>query len=256
MRILIIEDEKAATTRLCNQIRTIRPEYMIAGCIDSVESAVAWLTVNAPPDLIFLDIQLSDGLSFNIFERVRIQVPVIFTTAFDSYAIKAFELNSIDYLLKPVNPDQLEQAIRKYEMLNQRVQPSWEVNQLSELVESIRKGKEVYKSRFLVPQHNGYVPVLAKDIAYFMAEDNTITITTFNGEKLGYHYSLDRLEKELDPRFFWRANRAFIISVQSVKRAHNYFNYKIKLELFPESAREVIISRSKVTDFKSWFNKG
>lgn len=254
MHILIIEDEKAAATRLRNQIRAIRPSYQVAGCADSIETAVEWLRTEVAPDLIFLDVQLSDGLCFKIFEQVKISVPVVFTTAFDAYAIKAFELNSIDYLLKPINPGQLEQAIRKFESFNQTVRATICEDQMLQLIAAMRKEKEIYKSRFLVPQRDGYIPVLTKDIAYLMSEDNNLTITTFTGEKYVYHDSLDRLEKELDPVVFWRANRSFIISAQAVKKAHNYFNYKIKLELYPESKKDVLISRNKVTAFKSWFN--
>lgn len=254
MHILIIEDEKAAATRLCNQIRAIRPSYQVAGCADSIETAVEWLSTEATPDLVFLDVQLSDGLCFKIFEQVKISVPVIFTTAFDAFALKAFELNSIDYLLKPINPGQLEQAIRKFESLKQPVNSKIIENQMLQLIATMRKEKEMYKSRFLVPQRDGYVPVLTKDIAYFMSEDNNLTITTFTGEKYIYHDSLDKLETELDPVVFWRANRSFIISAQAVKKAHNYFNYKIKLELIPGSQKDVLISRSKVTAFKNWFN--
>ncbi len=253
MNVLIIEDEKAAATRLINQVKGIRPGYTILGCLDSIESTIDWFNRHPQPELIFLDIQLSDGISFEIFEKVKVNVPVIFTTAFDSYAIKAFELNSIDYLLKPINIEKLSQALQKFEsnqgLFANGIHGKALLNQLSSFI----SGKEPYKTRFLIPQHDGYIPVMAYDIAYFHSNNKYVTITTRDNMKYVFRYSLDKLEQELDPVTFWRANRSFIVSDTAIKKAHNYFNYKIKLEITPPSDKDIIISRNKVAEFKEWY---
>ncbi len=255
MKILIIEDEKAAATRLINQLKELKPGYSILDCIDSIEGAIEWFGQNPFPDLIFLDIQLSDGLSFNIFEKVKVNVPVIFTTAFDSYAIKAFELNSIDYLLKPINIEKLSQALFKFESTQGLLFSGASGNNIFAQLSNFIAGREPYKSRFLIPQHYGYLPILSNDIAYFHSESKNITITTQENKRYTYRDSLDNLEKELDPNIFWRANRAFIISDKAIVKAHNYFNYKIKLEIMPPPESDVIISRGRVGEFKQWYGK-
>jgi len=254
MDVLIIEDEKAAAKRLINQLAEIRHDYRVLECIDTVEYAINWFNANPLPDLVFLDIQLADGTCFEIFEQVRSEIPVIFTTAYDSYAIKSFELNSIDYLLKPVSIDKLSRALDKFDTLQDYFQknlPSTEIiNKLSAFITN----KKPYKSRFLIPQPDGYLPLLTDDISYFYFESNKVYIISKTGEKYNFNYSLDRLEKELDPNLFYRANRSFIVSVSSIKKIHNYFNYKIKLELMPSSRKELIISRLRVNGFKKWYN--
>ena len=255
MNVLIIEDEKSAALRLVKQINELRPDYKITASLDSIESAVEWLSQNSHPDLIFLDIQLSDGLSFAIFEKVKIKVPVIFTTAFDAYAIKAFELNSIDYLLKPVSSEQLSRALDKFESIKEIYQTNTLEDKLVSMLQVVQnKQREPYRERLLIPQHDGYIQVLTEDVAYFYVENNCVYIVTRSNETHTLHYSLDKLEEELDPAVFYRANRSFIVSAGCVKKAHNYFNYKMKLEVIPKTTKEIIISRQKVSDFKKWFN--
>ena len=254
MNIVIIEDEKASYNRLSSQIKELNPEYEVIACIDTVESAIKWFTENPLPELIFLDVQLSDGVCFEIYEKINIEAPVIFTTAYDNYTMKAFELNSIDYLLKPVNIDKLSHSLDKFKTMKNLFKAGSFENQIQYFLNNQKWGQKPYRLRFLIPQYDGYIPILVEDVSYFYAEDNYIIITTKKGGKHSFHYSLDKLEQELDPDFFWRANRSFIISANSIKKAHNYFNYKIKLELVPETSKEVIISRKKVHDFKLWFD--
>lgn len=254
MKILVIEDEKAAATRLVNQIKTLKPNAVILDCIDSVESAIKWFNRNPNPDLIFLDVQLSDGLCFEIFESLYINIPVIITTAYDEYAIKAFELNCVDYLLKPISVEKLSQSLHKLEstkklFYSENTERSF-INRLTEYL----SGKEPYRSRFLIPQHDGYVPIMAEEIAYFSFDSKSVIITTHENTKFNFRYSLDKLENELDPSVFWRANRTYILSDKSIVKVHNYFNYKLKLELSPLPDFEVVISRKRVSEFKDWYN--
>ena len=254
MNILIIEDNKVACDRLIKQINELRPDYVILECIQNIDSAIKWFISNPEPDLVFLDVQLTDGTCFEIFKETSISAPVIFITAFDEYTMKAFELNSIDYLLKPVNIDKLSAAFMKFEKMKDIFGKSVNENQILNMFNSLQLNQQPYRLRFLVPRGDGYYPVLTKHISYFYAEDNCIFIVTKNNEKFSIHYSLDKLEKELNPKIFWRANRSFIVSAESIVKAHNYFNYKIKLELEPKAIKDVIISRKKANDFKAWFN--
>lgn len=254
MKYLIIEDDELEARRLMSMMKKIRPSAIFTSCLISVESATNWLKINPNPDLIFLDIQLADGNSFEIFENFELNIPVIFTTCFKKYALNAYQLNSIDYLVKPINIDKLLQAILKYESMNSLYTSNNYEDRIINTLSNYMFKKEPYKSRFLIPHHNGYLPVHTSDIAYFYAEDNCTMIKTKDNKVYGFHTSLDKLEKELDPDIFWRANRSFIVSVYSVKKAHNYFNYKVKLELVPKTPKDVVISRNKVSEFKQWFN--
>jgi DNA-binding LytR/AlgR family response regulator len=254
MKYLIIEDDELEARRLVSLISKLRPLSKITSCLISVESAIEWLGKNPNPDLIFLDIQLSDGVSFEIFETIELKIPVIFTTCYEKYALSAFRLNSIDYLIKPVCIDKLLQAIIKFESMQNIFNPDFNEDKVINLVDKYVLKKESYKSRFLIPHHDGYIPVFANNIAYFYAEDNCIMIKTKDSQVYGFHSSLDKLEKELDPEVFWRANRSFIVSVSSVKKAYNFFNYKVKLELMPATSKDVVVSRNKVSEFKRWFS--
>lgn len=253
MNVLIIEDEKAAAVRLKNQISTLKPEIKILECLDSVENAIKWFNQNPTPDLIFLDIQLSDGLSFDIFEQVEINTPVIFTTAYDEYAIKAFELNSIDYLLKPIHIDKLSLSFQKLESTQELYSSGLTEHSFLNQLSSYLSGKELYRSRFLIPQPDGYVPVMAGDIAFIHMDNKCVIITTHKNKKYCFRYSLDKLEQELDPSLFWRANRTYIVSDKAIVKVHNYFNYKLKLEINPSPETDVVISRKKVSEFKNWY---
>jgi DNA-binding LytR/AlgR family response regulator len=254
MNILIIEDEKAAATRLINQVITINPDAHILDCIDSVESAIKWLNRNPNPDLIFLDVQLSDGVCFEIFEKVQVNSPVIMTTAYNEYAIKAFELNSIDYLLKPISIEKLAQSLQKLETIKNLFYSETLGHSFIVRLTKYINGKEAYRSRFLIPQHDGFVPVMIDDIAYFSTDSKNVIITTHKNTKYAFRYSLDKLEEELEPNTFWRANRTYILSDKSIVKVHNYFNYKLKLELSPNVDADVVISRKRVSKFKEWYN--
>lgn len=255
MNILIIEDEELAANRLIKLIKEIDDNINIIDVIDSVELAIDWFQQNEHPELIFLDIQLSDGLSFNIFKNVEVNSPVIFTTAFDEYALKAFEVNSVDYLLKPIDQAKLEQSIEKYKKVKQSFTKN-EINfDTKKLLKALQKNEQEYKTRFLVNKGSSLIIIDIEEIAYFFTEDKLVFIITHNHKKYSINSTLDKVEKELEPRIFYRVNRQYLVSVQSIKEIHNYFKYKLKLKLIPiPESDDIIISKSKCTDFKNWIS--
>lgn len=247
MKIVIIEDEAPAARRLANLVKECRPGVEIIGQFDSVETAAGWLGENPAPDLAFMDIQLADGLSFEIFETVKISFPVIFTTAYDEYALKAFKVNSIDYLLKPIDKTELARALDKFDGLKKQPGNSADI---SELLKSFNKPQ--FKTRFLVKQGQRLIPISTEEIAYFFAEDKLVFLVTAQRNKYAVDYTIEQLESQLDPQKFFRANRKVITSVQAVKDIHLSFNGKLKIYLKPDFSEEVFVSRERAADFKAW----
>lgn len=249
MTILLIEDEYHAANRLTGLIHAIRPQANILATIDSVEDAVEWLQTHRMPDLLFLDIQLADGLSFDIFTKVEITVPVIFTTAFNDYAIRAFKLNSVDYLLKPVDEDELDTALQKFERFYQKPQ-TYDTHTIERLLHSLTR--EDYAKRFLVKtgQQLTYVPT--EDIAYFYSDSSLTFFRTLRNQKHLVDHTLDQVETMLDPKYFFRINRKMIIRVESIQKVANYFNSRLILEVNPSMEFDAIVSRERVKDFKTW----
>jgi DNA-binding LytR/AlgR family response regulator len=249
MKVLIIEDEHLVAKDLENILKRIEPGAQILPVISSVEAAKRWFASNTLPDLILSDIQLSDGISFDIFENLHLSCPIIFTTAYDDYAIRAFKLNSIDYLLKPIDSKDLQAAITKYKSLSTE-------NVLAEQLKSLMTGwnqqpQKKYKERFLTLHRNTLVPVMQQDIAYFH-KDELIHLQTVNNEKLiCEHQTLDEIEGLLNPEIFFRVNRQFIIHIQSVgriKTTHKGLTVQLKAPF----NTEIDISREKATAFKKW----
>jgi DNA-binding LytR/AlgR family response regulator len=254
MKILIVEDEQAAARRLKNVILSIDPTVSIMNTIDSVEDAIEFLSGGNIPDLIFADIQLSDGICFEIFRKVRPRSAVIFTTAYDEYALEAFKVNSIDYLLKPINESDLKRSLEKYNAMKTTFGGANE-DRLSDLLKRLDHGEKSYKSRFLVKSGNSLKPVSSQDIAYFTIDSQLVFLVDRNGKRYLVESSLDDIEKLVDPGDFFRINRQMIVSLTSVKSIHSYFNSRLKLDLVPEYADDVIVSRMKVGDFKNWLEK-
>ena len=255
MNILIIEDEQLASKRLIKLIKAIDDAVNIIDVIDSVESSIEWFQNNEHPDLIFLDIQLSDGLSFNIFNKVEVNSSVIFTTAFDEFALQAFELNSVDYLLKPIDESKLKISIQKYK----KVKQSFNKNEINfdskKLLQALQKKEPKYKTRFLVNKGSSLIVIDIEDVAYFYTEDKLVFIITNDNKRYSLNTTLDKLEKELEPQKLYRANRQYLVSVQSINEIHNHFNYKLKLDLVPKpESEDVVISKLKVSDFKNWIS--
>jgi len=249
MRILIIEDEKPAAQRITKLVQGLDKTIEIIEIIDSVEDTIAWFETNQMPDLAFMDIQLADGLSFDIFKGVEVTCPVIFTTAYDEYALEAFKVNSIDYLLKPIDPKALDRAWQKYQTL--KGNSNSDILGLLEAFKSQREQKK-YKERFLVKKGDGFKYVKVDDIAYFYAEEGLIFIKTFEDERYIIDEKMNQLETGLNPRNYFRINRKLIISDQSVDEISNYFNNRLKLMIKPSFAEEVIVARDRVSGFKDW----
>lgn len=249
MQVLIIEDEKPAARHLSSLLRQLRPQIAVLDVLDSVKGAVGWLQTFPQPELLFVDIQLADGLSFDIFSKLKQSPPVIFTTAYDHYALQAFKLNSVDYLLKPIDRTELQQALSKFE----QSRSPFNMELLEQLRQSIHQPK--FKERFLIKlgQQLHYLPVT--EIRYFYSEDGLVRLVQQDGKKHQVDYTLDQLENLLSPDYFYRINRKFIIHLEAIHKIHLYFNSRLKLELHPSSEDEVIVSRDRVTNFKNWLDR-
>lgn len=253
MKILIIEDERPAASRLTKMIKKERGSAEIIEVIDSVETAVKWLGTFETPELIFMDIQLADGISFDIFKQVKVEAPVIFTTAYDQFMLKAFKVNSVDYLLKPIDPEELKAAIEKYEKIYHQEEPSYDSSVIERLVNSI--AQKDYKERFLVKIGQQLTYVSVDDIAYFYSEEGMVHAKNNAGKQYILDYTLDQLEKLINPKYFFRINRKFITRLNSIHKIHTYFNSRLKLELLPRIDMDIIVSRDRVNDFKNWLDQ-
>ena len=207
---------------------------------------------NPHPDLFFMDIQLADGLCFSIFEKVEIKSMVIFTTAYDNYAIRAFKVNSIDYLLKPFKEKDLETAIEKYENFSIASVQEYDTGSYSEIMDAIRSSEKKYRQRFLVSKGAAYYKLSVDEVAYFYSENRITTAVTFNRQNYIVDFSLDALEEELSPESFFRLNRQVLINIRSLEKIENYFGGKLKVRLNPPLEEGVMVSRLKAADFKNW----
>lgn len=255
MKVLIIEDEPYAQNELKRLLINSGFDISVLDCIDSVEDSVLWFKSNDSPELVFMDIQLSDGLSFEIFKQIELTTPVIFTTAYDEYAIQAFKVNSVDYLLKPIKQNELNDALKKFETLDKQIrnnQPVFDLNQIQQL---LNIQQTVYKSRFIAKVGDQIKHIDVKDVAYFRAEDNEVFLVTNNDNKYIIDYSLDQLSGVLNPNEFFRANRSYIVTIDSIKKISKYFNSRLHLELTPQTEDTVLISRVKVSEFLKWMDK-
>ena len=249
MNILIIEDENAAARRLEKLVSEVAPEARVIDRLDSVEGAVMWLKNNPQPDLILLDIHLADGSSFEIFQHVQITAPIIFTTAYDEYALQAFKENTIDYLLKPIKVNELEAAIDKYQRLYKPQQTDFK-----RLADSMMKeGGNSYLRRMLIRFSNSFKLVDMSDVGYFYTKDKiTFLVVRSSGKRFPADYPLDKLETMLDPDNFFRINRQFIININAIKEMHPYSKSRVKVDLEPNCDLETIVSTERSSEFKRW----
>jgi DNA-binding LytR/AlgR family response regulator len=254
MKVVIIEDEPLAQKELKRILQNSPYSVEVIKCIDSVEEAIEWIPLQSDIDLMFFDIQLSDGLSFEIFEHIEINAPIVFTTAYDEYAIRAFKVNSIDYLLKPVKQDELNAALNKFENLSKPAGDSKNL-QLSQIQELLQLNQKRYKTRFLCRIGDQISYVNTEDIAYFKAEDNEVLLVTNDNHKYFINHSLEQLSDYLNPYHFYRINRAYFVHLSAIKKMSKYFNSRLLLKLEPETEGEVLISRAKVNDFLNWIDK-
>src|SRR5512138_522832 len=252
MKVVIVEDEEFAVRRLQAMIHTFDPSVEVMASLESVADAVEWFRTNPEPDLIFLDIHLDDGLGFTIFEKVKVTAHIIFTTAFDEYAISAFKLKSIDYLLKPVMQEDLNNAILKYKDWQGSKRQSIDIEALYDLI-SVRTTS--YKTRISLTVGQKIKTIEVKDIAYFYSEEGITFLVTKDKSEYPLDPSLDKLTEELDPANFFRINRQFLISLHSIANVHIFPKSHLKLDLIPPSRKETFLSIDKVTAFKEWLNK-
>ncbi len=256
MNILIIEDETYAQQELIRLLRQTGRDIEVLACLDTVSASVRWLKDNHQPDLVLLDIQLADGLSFDIFNQVKMQSPVIFTTAYDEYAIEAFKLNSIDYLLKPVKLEELKAAMDKLDSFQQQFAKGngplldGQLDMIREMLSGAG-----FKSRFLARLGDQVNSVKLEEIAYFKAEDNVVFMVLNEGKRLIIDHSLEQLEGMLDPSVFFRLNRSYLAKIDSIRKAHKYFNSRMLVELSPDAGEKVLVSRIKVKAFLDWMEQ-
>lgn len=244
IKIVIIEDEKPAVEKLKQLLSNTGENISIVNILGSVEDSVNWLSNNPAPDLILMDIQLSDGISFEIFESVDITTPVIFTTAFDAYAIRAFKVNSIDYLLKPIDPELLHNAIRKYK-------DHYSVEKTDRINQMISEMPVKYKNRFLLKTGVHFKSVAITDIESFFIQERATFLLTKETKTLDIDYSLDQIEKMVDPGIFFRANRNYLINTEYIKDMIGYSGSRIKVKmLYGNYPDPIIISRERVNAFK------
>ena len=250
MKALIIEDEVMASQALCKLIGKVSPETEVVDVLQTIAEAKDWFKNNPMPDLIFMDIHLADGSSFAIFERTQITCPIIFTTAYDEYALKAFEVSSIDYLLKPINRNDLTRAMNKFQML---AGARFNADKIERLLEQLGEKKR-YRSYFLLPERDKLVPLSTKDIAYAYIDAKSVKIVTHEHKNYYLTHTLDDLMAQLDPVMFFRANRQFIVSREAIKDVSIWFGNKLAINLNVEVPEKIIVSKAKVAEFKCWFS--
>ncbi len=250
MKALIIEDEAFAARRLENMIKEIDPKIDVVAKLESVSESVAWLKTNVQPDLIFLDIQLEDDLSFAIFEQVQVRSKIIFTTAFDEYAIKAFKLNSIDYLLKPINQDELSRAIDKFRSWTTETSPVIDAVMLRDLL----RPQQAYRERFMVTVGDKLKTIYVSDIAYFFSAAGITFVVMQTKSQYSLDFSLDNLKDMLNPKDFFRVNRQFLIGLKSIEKVVVYPKSRLKLVLNPPTEADLFVSIDKAPEFKQWLD--
>jgi DNA-binding LytR/AlgR family response regulator len=250
MRVLIIEDETLAAEKLENMLRSLDSATDVVGKLQSVLESINWLSTNVSPDLIFMDIQLDDGICFEIFEAVKIKTPVIFTTAYDSYAIQAFKVNSIDYLLKPVEKDSLAKALEKYRAIFEKEAPDNEA--LDQLLGKMVKS---YKTRFFVKIGNHFHSIPVDTIDCFYINERATFLKTASGRNYDLDYSLDQVQKLVDPEKFFRINRNYLIHINSIQDIYSYSSSRLGVKIKMLDHLDLIVSREKVTDFKKWLDR-
>ena len=255
MNVILIEDEIYNLRLLEGMIKKVRPEWEIANTFGSVRESVEWLSRNPHPDLFFMDIQLADGLCFSIFDQVEINNMVIFTTAYDNYAIQAFKVNSIDYLLKPFREKDLEAAIEKFENFRSFSLYDSLRKDYSEIIKALRHREKKYRKRFLVSRGSTLCKLQVEDIAYLYSENKVTTAVTFNNHNYLVDFPLNAMEEELDPDIFFRANRQIILNINSIEKIEKYFAGRLKVRLKPPFNNSVLVSRQKSQVFKQWIGK-
>jgi len=254
MKVLIIEDEAPAIEKLKKLLQTYDPEIQVLAELSSVEEADKWFSEEAQPDLIFSDIQLSDGLSFEIFENLNLSCPIIFTTAYNQYAIEAFEHNGIGYLLKPFNLKNLAANIDKFKQLKNNFSSPSKLPAVQQLMDNLSQGTS-FKSRFLVKNGNKISTIKTNEIAYFFSDQKMSFLVTNENKKFPVDYSLDDIIQMLNVKEFFRVNRKYVINIDAAKEINPYFKGRLKITLSPNVDEEIIISNDRASEFKTWLDQ-
>lgn len=252
MNILILEDEQRNFNRLRRQLEEIDTTFHVEGPLANIQESVEWLRTHPTPDLILADIRLSDGLSFDVLRQTAIPSPIIFTTAYDEYAIQAFKYNSFDYLLKPINSEELAEAINK---VRRRTLSDTHGEDMRRLVEYMYRNNYRYSERFLLPYRDGYISVQVKNISHIALKERTTLIFLNDGASMNISYSLDELESQLNPDIFFRANRQYLLHIDSIRNVSNYFNSRLKIHMKKYPDTEIIVSRERASALKEWLDK-
>ena len=252
MNILIAEDEIGASRNLIAILEELEPQCNILAILESVQETITWIKNNPPPDIAFFDIQLSDDNVFKVFKKTRVNFPVVFATAYDKYAIRAFKVNSIDYILKPVNVKSVKHALRQFKQLMEFNLSVREEKILNMLEDIKSEQSRHYKKSFLVQFKDRLIPIGVSDLAYFFIEHGVIYGITTNNQKYAIDHNLEAIAHQLDPEMFFRANRQFIISRQAVKEINPYFNERLSIKVIPQASVHIIISKGRAANFKAW----
>lgn len=251
MRVVIVEDEIVAAKNLERMLVTVEESVEIIAVLQSVEESIEWFSNNTSPDVVFMDIHLADGEVFSVFDKVDVLSPIIFTTAYDEYALKAFKVNSIDYLLKPINIQSLQKALEKLTLLTSNENNNREL--VSQIVESIDSMKSHYKRHFLIPYKDKLIPLSVNEIAYIYTEYKITRIVCFNEEKFVLDNSLDQIMTWLNPSQFYRANRQYIVSHKAIVDLSVWFGGKLAVNLSVETSERIIVSRVRNREFRNWY---
>ena len=251
MKVLIFEDEKHTATRLIHLLQKHEPAIEVLAVIGSVKEGVEWYKNNPAPDLVFQDILLNDGNCFEIFDKIKVNVPVIFTTAYNEFALQSFKVNSIDYVVKPYDYKDIKRALDKFsEMRELFLVPEKEL-----LKDIVFTQKPEIKKRFLVKIGDRYSSVKSSEIAWFMFDEGITFAYTFEGSKFPVNYSIDQLSAVLDPDNFFQVNRKYVLNFECIRNIHSWFNSRLKVEIAPQAKEDIIVSRERVKAFKLWLDR-
>lgn len=252
MKVVIVEDELAASENLIFLLKTIQPDIEVLTVLDSVRAAVAYFSKPNEAVLVFMDIHLADGISFEIFEKVRIEIPVVFTTAYDQYALKAFKVNSIDYLLKPIDEDDLSKALQQFKLKEK--QEAKAADTMTGLLNFIKEKTKTYKTTYLVSQRDQLIPVKTADIAYLYIDLGIVKAVTKENHTYVIDEKLEDIESDLNPENFYRVNRQCIVRRDAIVNINYYFNSKLIVNVTPPFQERIVVSKAKATEFKHWLN--
>ena len=257
MRYLIIEDEPLAQEELIRMLKGLDANFELLASIDSVKESIEWLKNNDQPDIIFMDIHLSDNICFDIFNKVEITAPVIFTTAYDQYAIEAFKTNSIAYLLKPIEEEDLIDALKKFKTITKtNIELSEIHSKIQQLTSqnSFNNNNIKYKERLLAKIGDNYQHLMMSEIAYFYSEDHYTFVATNNNQRYIINYTLDTLMEQINPEHFFRISRQFILNINAIKSTSKHFNGRLKIAVNPEFPEDIYVARNRVQTFLSWLD--